>query len=115
MCACSVLLFVGLGMCSTSSSDDCACVPSSMRPRRPRKLVRCVRMFLLHRIVVVSGISTVGMWRMMLRRRCVPHSVLPGCCGDCACSVRQGPVAMRLSHGWIMCVHLSCPHVPAEL
>jgi hypothetical protein len=64
MCACSVLRFVGLGMCSTSSSEDCACVPSSMRPRRPMKLVRCVRMFLLHRIVVVFGMSTVGMWRM---------------------------------------------------
>ena len=73
-------------------------------------------MFLFHIIVVASGVTTVGMWWMMFKRRCVPHSVVPGCCSDCDWSVRHGPsiiiVKPCLERG---CVPIHCPQVPAEL
>jgi hypothetical protein len=52
---------------------------------------------------------------MVFRRRCVTHSVVPGCCSDCDWSVRHGPVVMLISHFWSVGTQVPCPHVPAEL
>jgi hypothetical protein len=112
---CSVLRLVGLAMYYISSSEDSSRSPSSTRPIRPIKLDRCIRMFLLHIIVVVSGVTTVGMWRIMFKMRCVPHSVVPDCCIDYDWSVRHGPVIMVISHVWSVGTQVRFPQVPAEL
>jgi hypothetical protein len=58
-------------------------------------------MFVLHIIVVVSGMTTVGMWRMVFSRRCVPPL--------------SGTWLLYSDCDWSVGTQVPCPHVPAEL